>query len=262
MPSRSSLNRQSAGTELLYGRQGVREALRGRRTSRRLLVQSGAGQQQSVLHDILNEANRLHLPVEQVEKHELNQLLPGINHQGVILEASPTHYLTLDRLIDGAGGRPLLLLDQIQDPQNLGTLIRTAEATGCAGIVLPEHRAACVTPAVVNASAGAVEHLPVARVVNSSRAVEQAKERGYWAIGLAVGENSLPIFSADLPEPALLIVGAEGRGISPTLTRHLDVIVEIPMLGRIDSLNAAVAGSVALYELVRRRFGGSVASET
>ncbi|HLI51241.1 MAG TPA: TrmH family RNA methyltransferase, partial [Thermomicrobiaceae bacterium] len=100
---------------------------------------------------------------------------------------------------------------------------------------------------------GAVEHLPVVQVTNSGRAIELVKERGYWAIGLAVSRTSAPIFTADLPEPVLLVVGAEGRGISPGLARHLDLAVEIPMLGRIESLNAAVAGSIALYELVRRR---------
>lgn len=241
------------GSELLYGRQAVREALRGRRVSRRLFVQTGAGQGQAAIQATLNACGRLGLPVERVEKHELNRMLPGINHQGVALETSPFRYVSIDELVDNGHGRPVLLLDKVQDPQNLGTLIRTAEATGCAGIVLPEHRAAGVTPAVVNASAGAVEHLPIVQVTNSGRAIELAKERGYWAIGLAVGQSSVAIFTADLPEPALLVVGAEGRGISPGLIRHLDLTVEIPMLGRVESLNAAVAGSIALYELVRRR---------
>lgn len=257
MPSRSPSSWPSRDTELLYGRQAVREALRGPRISRRLLIQSGASQQQAIMHDIINEAGRLRLPVHEVDKQELARILPGINHQGVALETGPFRYTSLDRLIDDADGRPLLLLDQVQDPQNLGTLIRTAEATGCAGLVVPEHRAASVTPAVVNASAGAVEHLPVARVVNTGRAVERAKERGYWAVGLALGAERRSIFTSDLPEPVLLIVGAEGRGISPGLVRHLDLTVEIPMFGRIDSLNAAVAGSIALYELVRRRLADS-----
>lgn len=241
--------------ELLYGRNAVIEALRGRRALRRLYVAEGA-ERQARIDALLAAARERRLSVTRLPGADLDRLLGRANHQGVALEAGPYPYVSLTRLLQAAGGRPILALDHVQDPQNLGTLMRTAEATGAAGLILPERRAAGITPAVVNASAGAVELLNVALAPNLSRAIEQCKADGYWTVGLEVGPAAANLFTADIPSPTVLIVGSEGKGTSPLVLRQADVQVAIPMRGRIASLNAAVAGSIALYELLRREEAG------
>ncbi|HET7034728.1 MAG TPA: 23S rRNA (guanosine(2251)-2'-O)-methyltransferase RlmB, partial [Thermomicrobiaceae bacterium] len=238
--------------ELLYGRNAVIEGLRGRRTPRSLYLAEGAERQERIAN-LLAEAQRRRLPVKRLKPPALEQLAPNVNHQGVLLEVGGYPYVQLDELLAGANGRPLVVLDHIQDVQNFGTLIRTADATGAAGLIIPDRRGVSVTPAVVNSSAGAVEHVAVARTPNLARAVDEAKEAGYWVVGLAAEPQAEPIFRADIPTPALLLIGSEGGGIGPSLLKHCDLLVRLPMLGNVESLNAAVAGSVALYELLRRR---------
>ncbi|MDI3340206.1 MAG: 23S rRNA (guanosine(2251)-2'-O)-methyltransferase RlmB [Sphaerobacter sp.] len=243
---------RARGAELLYGRNAVMEALRGRRSLRRLIVAEGSARQPRIA-TLIEAAARRRVPVQQVPHADLDRLLPQVNHQGVALEAGPYPYVALDALLRQAEGRPLLALDHIQDPQNLGTLMRTAEAVGAGGLLLPDRRAAGITPAVVNASAGAVEHLRVALVANLGRALEDCQAAGYWLVALEAGPSAQNLFTADVPEPAVLIVGSEGKGIAPSLLRRADLQVALPMLGRVESLNAAVAGSIALYDLLRRR---------
>lgn len=239
-------------SEFLYGRNAVIEALRGTRTHQRLYVADGAERQVRV-EILLSDARARNIPIVRLRVNELEQLAGSVNHQGVVLETSSYPYAPLTRILEDSERRPIVILDHVQDPQNLGTLFRTAEATGVAGIVLPDRRAASVTPAVVNASSGAVEHLAVAQVTNLSRASEACKEAGYWITALETSPNARTIFSADIPEPVALLIGSEGRGIGAALVAHCDAFIELPMIGRIESLNAAVAGSVALYELLRRR---------
>ncbi|HEU5422043.1 MAG TPA: 23S rRNA (guanosine(2251)-2'-O)-methyltransferase RlmB, partial [Nitrolancea sp.] len=221
-------------------------------TPRCLYLAEGVERQERVA-GLLAEAERRRLPVKRLKAPALEQLAPHVNHQGVLLEVGAYPYVQLDQLLAGAGGRPLVVLDHIQDVQNFGTLIRTADATGAAGLIIPDRRGVSVTPAVVNSSAGAVEHVAIARVPNLARALDETKEAGYWAVGLAAEPPAESIFRSDIPEPALLIVGSEGGGIGPALRKHCDLLVQLPMLGKVESLNAAVAGSVALYELLRRR---------
>lgn len=240
------------GTELLYGRNAVMEALRGRRSLRRLFVAESSARQPRVAA-MIQAAEQRRIPVRLLSQRDLAEMLPDVNHQGVALEAGPYPYVEFDDLLRQAEGRPILALDHIQDPQNLATLMRTAEAVGVGGLLLPDRRAAGVTPAVVNASAGAVEHLCVALVANLGRALEECQEAGYWVVALEAGPEAHTLFTADLPEPTVLVVGSEGKGIAPTLLRRADVQVALPMQGRVESLNAAVAGSIALYELLRRR---------
>lgn len=240
------------GIELLYGRNAVMEALRGRRSLRRLFVAEGSARQPRVAA-IIQAAEKRGLPVQFLPPRDLTEMLPDVNHQGVALEAGPYPYVGFDDLLRQAEGRPILALDHIQDPQNLATLMRTAEAVGVGGLLLPDRRAAGVTPAVVNASAGAVEHLRVALVANLGRALEECQEAGYWVVALEAGPEAQTLFTADLPEPIVLVVGSEGKGISPSLLRRADIQVALPMQGKVESLNAAVAGSIALYELLRRR---------
>jgi 23S rRNA (guanosine2251-2'-O)-methyltransferase len=190
------------------------------------------------------------LAVQTVPRPALDAATAGANHQGVGLDAAPYAYVDAEDLLELPG--TILVLDHLQDPQNVGTLLRAGEAAGVAGVVIPQDRAAGISPAVVNGSAGAVELIPVAQVPNLARFVERAKEAGRWAIGLEDDERSVDLFRDDLPLPAVLIVGAEGPGIGPNLRRHCDVLVKIPMSGRVASLNVSTAGSIALFELVRR----------
>ncbi len=247
-------------TELLYGRNAVLETLRaGRRRVQRLVLAEGAreGGRSGALGGVLDTARRAGLPILQVPRGQIERAAPGANHQGVLLEAAPYPYASLDELLDPApeGGRaPLYLaLDQLQDPQNVGTLLRTAEAVGVAGVLIPEHRAASITPAVVNASSGATEWLRIAPVTNLSRSLARLKERGVWVAGLEGVPEAGPIDRADLRGPLALVVGSEGSGISRLVRQGCDFLVRLPMRGRVASLNAAVAGSVALYAIDRQR---------
>ncbi len=243
------------GTEVLYGRNAVIEAMRGRRQHRRLFVAQGAERQERI-GELLNDARERHVAISRLHPNEIDKIAGAVNHQGVALETGQYPYTDLDEIVGDQQQRPIVFLDHLQDPQNLGTLLRTADATNVAGIVIPDRRSVSITPAVVNASAGAVEHLRVARVTNLSRAIEVCKESGYWIIALEHHEDAETLFTASIPTPTAILVGSEGKGISPVLMSRTDVVVRIPMLGAVESLNAAVAGSITLYELLRRRIAG------
>jgi 23S rRNA (guanosine2251-2'-O)-methyltransferase len=194
--------------------------------------------------------------VETTSRRHLDDLTHHANHQGVMAVALPRQYAEVDDILLRAkelGEDPLVLvLDAIQDVANLGSLIRTAEVVGAHGVIIPEHRAAGLTPAVDKTSAGAVEFLPVARVTNITQTLEELKRRGLWCIGLASGAKE-SYEKANLAGPIALVVGNEGKGISRLVREHCDLLVSIPMRGHVGSLNAAVAGSVALYEIWRQR---------
>lgn len=239
--------------ERLYGRNAVRESLRARRRGfRRLLVASGTGRGGAV-GEILGRCAELGVPVEEVEREGLDDLTGGANHQGVCLLASPYPYDSLDELRRRTGEPLYLVLDSLQDPQNLGTVLRTAEGVGASGVIVPEHRAAGVTPAVVNASAGAVEHLRIAQVVNLARALGALKDAGVWVVGLEAAPGAAPLWDVRLDGPLALVVGGEGEGIRRLVLEACDVVARLPLLGRVESLNASVAAAVALYEALRRR---------
>ena len=237
------------GREVVYGRNGVWEALRGRRDPHRLWLAEGVKEDER-LRAILAAAERRGAVVERIPRMMLDDALPGANHQGIALEADAFAYAEFGEIVAASG--TVLVLDHLQDPQNFGTLLRTAEAAGVAGVVIPEDRAVAVTPGVVNASAGAVEHLRIASVPNLPRAIESLKGSGWWVVGLHGGDGSVPIYEADLPTPAVLVVGAEGSGLGQRVRSVCDVLVSLPMAGQVGSLNAATAGAIALYELVRR----------
>lgn len=231
--------------EFLYGRHAVREALRaGRRRFYRLLV----AEDRPPPEELIALAGQRGVPIERVPRRDLEAL--GEGHQGVALEVSPYPYLDLRQLLDRLGARaepPLILvLDAIQDPQNLGTLLRTAEAVGVQGVLLPQRRSAGITPAVVRTSAGASEHLPIARA-NLAQAMKRLKEHGLWVMGLHHGPEARPVGAVDLSGALALVVGSEGSGLRRLVRETCDLLVRLPMRGRVESLNAAVAGSVMLY---------------
>jgi 23S rRNA (guanosine2251-2'-O)-methyltransferase len=237
------------GRELLFGRNAVIEALRGRRRIERLFVAEGV-REDDRLRALMALATARGAEIDRVPRLMLDDVTRGANHQGVALEAEPYRDTPFEDLIEQPG--TILVLDHLQDPQNVGTLFRAAEAAGVAGVVLPQDRAAEITPAVVNASAGAVEHLRVAIVPNLARALESLKRGGRWIVGLDAGPGSSGIFTTEIPVPAVLVVGAEGSGIGANLRKHCDLLLALPMHGKVESLNAATAGAIALYEILRR----------
>ena len=223
----------------------------GRRRCYELWIAASA-ETDARVDEIVALAARERVTPREVERAWLDERLPP-GHQGVAALASPYPYAADDSLEHLAGsGAPLLALDQLEDPRNVGALLRTAEATGVGLVVMPADRSATITPAVVNASAGATEHILIARTVNLARWLAGAKDAGYWSIGLAIDSRSLPLFGTNLPRPTVLVVGSEGHGLRRLVSERCDMLVELPMEGRIESLNAAVAGSIALYELHRR----------
>ena len=228
-----------AGLDRLYGRNSVAEALRaGRRRVHRLLVAQGT------------HAFDAGVPFERVERPRLDAMV-GRHHQGVVAETDAYPYVSLDEMTSES---PLLLvLDSLQDPQNFGTLLRTALAVGVDGVIIPEHRAVGVTPAVSNASAGAVEHLKIARVTNLTRALAQLKSHNVWVYGLTM-DATQPFLDADFRGGVALVTGSEGEGLSRLVRHTCDVLLSIPMRpNSIESLNASVAGSLVLYEAFRQR---------
>ncbi len=252
---RRSRDREEGG-ELLYGINPLREVLRSRRRRLlELLVAEGRGRGRG-FEELLRAAGAQGVPVRRVARSELGRLSGTREHQGVAGRVTAPGFAPLGELIDAALGEeePLILvLDGVQDPRNMGALLRSAAALGAAGAVFPRDRAAPLSPAAVKASAGASEHLPLARVVNVVRALELLKERGFWCLGIELGEYP-PLWELSPQGPTALVVGSEGKGMRPLVRRSCDALATIPLVrGRVDSLNVAVAGALALYEVVRRR---------
>lgn len=241
--------------QLIAGRRPVLEALRGRRPVKKLLLARGV--RGRVIDDLLTEAERRQVPIEWVDRSELTeQVAPIDNDQGVAAVVAPIALVELEDLLSAGHGRDhvpaLLVCAEIQDPHNLGALIRTAACAGFDGAILPRHRTAGLTPAVAKASAGAIEHLPLAQVTNLSRSLQQMKAAGLW-IFAADPSAQTTYWEADLTGPVALVVGSEGRGIPPLVRRQCDVGVSIPLSGPVESLNAAVAGALLMFEVVRQR---------
>lgn len=240
---------RAANRDLLYGRNAVIEALRGPRAKHRLWIAAGVREDDRI-RSLISVATAAKLEIDRCPREMLDDLTSRANHQGVVLEAGPFAYATLDDIIERRA--TILILDHLQDPQNFGTLMRAAEAAAVGGVVIPNDRTVAVTPAVVNASAGAVEHIAVAQVPNLARTADELTVKGWWIVGLDTGPDAVELFSTDLPSPVALIVGAEGSGIGQNVRRRCDLIVSLPLRGKVASLNAATAGAIALFDLVRR----------
>ena len=236
---------------LLAGRNPIREALKAGRSVEKLLV--ARGDLSGAARDIVRMAKDAGAVVQTVDRSRLDQIYPA--HQGILAYVAAVDYVTLDELFDRAAERGedpfFILLDGVTDPHNLGAIIRSAECAGAHGVVLPERRAAGLGPAAAKAAAGALDALPIARVKNLNRAIDELKERGVWVIGTAMdGEDAL---TADLTGPLALVIGSEGEGVSRLALEKCDRTLTLPMRGRIESLNASVAAGILMYEVVRAR---------
>jgi len=238
----------------LFGRRAVLEALRARVPVRQVLIARGV-RESKLLAEIRSRATKQGVAVRSVDKRALGNMAAG-GHQGVAAEVAPYRYTDLQTMLrlPNKKDRPplLLMLDCLQDVQNFGSLLRTAEAIGVDGVMIPQRRSVSVTPAVYKTSAGAVHHLKIARVPNLSRAIQAAQHSGLWVIGLDT-EGEIRYDEADLSGPLVIVVGSEGKGLSRLVRERCDLRVRLPMAGRVQSLNAAVAGSIVLYEAWKQR---------
>ncbi len=241
--------------EYIWGRNPVLETLHSGRRVKRLLLAEGQRDAPAVAA-IEQEAERQHITIEMVPRSRLDQLSHGAVHQGCVALVEERKYVSIADILAFAARKQeapfLLILDAIQDVNNLGSLMRTAEAAGVHGIVLPEHRAAEVNATVVKTSAGATEHLLIAQEANLTRVIDELKQENVWVVGLA-GEAKTFYHKANLTGPLAIVVGNEGKGLGRLIREHCDLLVKLPMHGQINSLNAAVAGSIALYEALRQR---------
>ena len=227
---------------IVYGRNAVREALHGRRQVRRIWATERAAREPWLSgHEVTHVSSAA----------ELERLCGSGGHQGMCAEAAAYRYADADELL--AAREPLIIaLDEVQDPQNLGAICRSAESAGATGVVLPRHRSAEVTPAVCKASAGAVEHLPVARVRNLADFLADAREAGCWCYGAAAGAL-VRYDEPDYSGGVVCVFGSEGRGLRPRVAAACDELIGVPMRGRIESLNVGAAAAVVAYEIVQRR---------
>ncbi|GCE11432.1 23S rRNA (guanosine(2251)-2'-O)-methyltransferase RlmB [Tengunoibacter tsumagoiensis] len=241
--------------EYIWGRNPILETLHAGRRVKKILLAEGI-REAGAITSIVQEAERQKVLLEIVPRHRLDQLSRNAVHQGCLALVEERRYATVDEILAYADSRNeppfLLILDAIQDVNNLGSLMRTAEAAGLHGVVIPEHRAAEVNATVVKSAAGATEHLLIAQETNLTRTIEELKRQNIWVAGLA-GEAKTLYTQANLTGPLALVVGNEGKGISRLVREHCDLLIKLPMYGHINSLNAAVAGSIALYEAIRQR---------
>ena len=237
----------------IYGINAVSEALKARG---RAFEWVGMAKERHDLRlqRLIEDCRRLAVPVRFLQRTELDRMAGNAAHQGVVAVTSAKQYSDLDDVVGAKRGQYSLVvvLDGVEDPHNLGAILRTADAAGADGIVIPERRAASVTGTVTKASAGASEHLPIAKVTNIARTVEELKERNIWTVGL--DERGSQTYDAlDYNMDCALVLGAEGKGLHDLVKRKCDFLVSIPMLGKVSSLNVSVAAAVVLYEIVRQR---------
>lgn len=236
------------------GRNPVIEAIKSNREIDKILIAKGS--EQGSIQKIIGMAKEKRIVIQYVEKAKLDAMSETKSHQGVIALVTPYSYKTVDDIIRTAEDKNedpfIIILDEIEDPHNLGAIIRTAECAGAHGVIIPKRRAVGLTPVVIKSSAGAVEYMNIAKVSNIASTIEELKERGVWIYGADM-DGEQDYFNKDLSGPIAIVVGSEGKGIGRLVKEKCDFLVKIPMNGKISSLNASVAASVMMYEVLRQR---------
>ena len=243
----------------LEGRNAVTEALRAGRTIDKIFIADG--EIDRGLQRLAAECKEAGAVVVPVDRRKLDLMSTTHAHQGIIAQAAAHEYATIDDILAYAAERgeaPLIVIcDELSDPHNLGAIMRSAECAGAHGVIIPKRRSVGLTATVAKASAGAIEYMKVARVANINNTIGELKERGVWIFG-AAGEGSVAMYKADLTGPAAIVIGNEGDGLGQLVRKNCDMLVHIPMSGRISSLNASAAASILLYEAVRQRLSAEV----
>lgn len=250
---RETFEREEYNTNLIEGRNPVLEALKSGREIDKLFIQKG--NIEGSIRQIIAIARDKNILIKEVDKGKLDRISVTKSHQGVIASAAMYKYYEVDEILKIATDRgedPLLvILDEITDPQNLGSILRSCDGAGVHGVIIPKRRAASLTPIIGKTSAGAVEHVPVSKVTNINQTIEYLKKKGLWIAGADVVGDTY--YKKDLTGPLALVVGSEGKGISRLVKENCDYIVSIPMVGKISSLNAAVSGGIILFEIRKQR---------
>lgn len=237
----------------LVGRNPVREALQSGRPLNKIYISPKMSP--GLAREIKALAKERGVPLQTVDRQRLNRLAEGAGHQGLVAVMAAKEYVEVDDLLaERKDGQPplLVVLDEINDPRNLGAILRTADAAGVSGVIIPRRRSAALTPAVAKTSAGAVEYVPVARVTNIARTIDYLKECGLWIAGAHGGAQEV-YWDADFTGPLAVVIGGEDKGLSKLVRSKCDFLVQLPMAGRVGSLNASVAAALLLYEVLRQR---------
>lgn len=240
--------------EFIIGRNSVMEALKSGRPINKLFV--AKGERQGSIREVIALARERRLIIQETDSHKLDGMAAGQKHQGVIASIPPIAYAELEEILAKATSPEetpfLVLLDELEDPHNVGAILRTSDAAGVHGVLIPKRRSCPLSGTVAKTSAGAVEYVPVARIGNVSQTLGELKKAGMWIVGADMdGEKNY--YETDLTGPVVVVVGNEGKGMARLTKEHCDLTVRIPMLGKINSLNASVACSLLLYEIVRQR---------
>jgi len=242
-------------SDIIYGRNPVLEALRAGREINKIYLSS---EERGTILEVVKLARQRAIPLHQTDRQNLDRLAQTDKHQGIVAFVASAAYVDIDDLFAVARERQeapfLLVLDEVEDPHNLGAILRTADATGAHGLIIPKRRAVGLTGTAAKASAGAVEHVGVARVTNIVQTLSYLKEQGCWVVGAETDSDLLP-YGQDLTGPIALVIGGEGKGLGRLVKENCDYLIRLPMRGRLNSLNASVAAGVLMYEVLRQRMG-------
>ena len=246
--------RAELSEDILLGRNAVREAIKSGRSINRILIAEGS--HGGSISEIINLAKERHLVLQSISTDKLDTLCGGQRHQGIAAYAAPVDYVELDDILNLAKDRGedpfLILLDELEDPHNLGAILRTADAVGAHGILIPKHRSCPLSSVVAKTSAGAVEYVPVARIGHVAQTLEGLKKQGLWVAGADM-DGTENYYEANLTGPIVLVIGSEGHGVSRLTKEACDFIVKIPMRGKVNSLNASNAAAILAYEILKQR---------
>lgn len=253
MKNEAALGAAELPDDMVAGRNAVMEALKGGRSVNKLMVANGSNE--GSIKEIIAIAKEKGVNIIYLERSKIDSMARGIRHQGVLAQVSPVDYVELEDILQVARERNeppfIVLLDELEDPHNLGAILRTADATGVHGVLIPKHRSCPLSATVAKTSAGAVEYVPVARIGNVVQTIRRLKDLGLWVA--AADMDGTNYYEADMTGPLLLVIGSEGHGVGRLVKEQCDFIVKLPMVGRINSLNASVAGSILMYEAMKQR---------